>query len=216
MLDKDHLRSEALRLLLESEGLGIGLQDREALAALLWRMESFIPESTPDAVREAEGDDADQIPFLSEAFLYPLLGKEDARTVLALWDSIRESLGFQSWPPATTIERALYGSFTPIEERSEADLQRGKRLGFMEQDESGEWKLTEAGKRRQANSLKTHIRSRRVWGVELLAGPNAGTRIECQDDFELREFQDMFRVMGTQYRILLEPVGEGGEPEPLT
>ena len=51
------------------------------------RLESWIPECTPDCV-PAEDRDA---PFLSEAFLYPVLGKEDARTLLALWRRVREA-----------------------------------------------------------------------------------------------------------------------------
>ena len=38
----------------------------------------------PEAVQEAVGADVEGVPFLSEVCLYPLLGKEDARTLLAL------------------------------------------------------------------------------------------------------------------------------------
>lgn len=51
---------------------------------------SFIgfPEATQDYVTDEDYD----APFFSEAFLYPLLGKEAARTVLARWHSLEAAL----------------------------------------------------------------------------------------------------------------------------
>lgn len=38
--------------------------------------------------------DDDEQPFLSEAYLYPLLGKEDARTLLALVRAVAKAVGY--------------------------------------------------------------------------------------------------------------------------
>jgi hypothetical protein len=52
-----------------------------------------------------EGDE--EAPFMTEAYLYSLLGKEEARTVLAIGGRLRKALGMDSW--ATDKEKAAYG-----------------------------------------------------------------------------------------------------------
>ena len=45
------------------------------------RLSEFQLEATPEGCPE-------DVPFLSEAVLYPLVGKTDARTILALWTKV--------------------------------------------------------------------------------------------------------------------------------
>lgn len=66
---------------------------RECLADL----RAWHPEYTPVEVLtdwKACGGDANDIPpFFTEAYLYPLLGKNDARTILALMRPVWELIG---------------------------------------------------------------------------------------------------------------------------
>lgn len=58
-------------------------------------LDKWAPEIVPQHVRadNTHLNDVTPIPLLTEAFLYPLLGKEDARTLLALWRAITEAAG---------------------------------------------------------------------------------------------------------------------------
>jgi len=58
------------------------VKDEDALRRAIVRLYSF----------EVESNSGDE-PFLSESFLYDLIGKEDARTVLALLRRISEAAG---------------------------------------------------------------------------------------------------------------------------
>ncbi len=74
-------------------------QSGESRQDALQKLESFIVEDRPcgftaENVYYEDGDES--APFMTETFLYPLLGKEDARTVLALWRKVRESCGLDS------------------------------------------------------------------------------------------------------------------------
>lgn len=67
---------------------------RKALARLYeWTPEQGPPASFKKSPYYAKGNE-DQ-PFLSEAYLYPLLGKEDARTLLALLGAVATAVGYE-------------------------------------------------------------------------------------------------------------------------
>jgi hypothetical protein len=59
------------------------------------KMVRYIPEFIPDVVRKDMKADGikGQMPFFTEAFLYPLMGKEEARSVLASMRQVCESVG---------------------------------------------------------------------------------------------------------------------------
>lgn len=71
------------------------------------RLYKFVPEGgTPRAVIaegkkngmwDDEEDGEGPVPFFSETFLYALLGKEDARTVLGLLQRLIEAAGIEAW-----------------------------------------------------------------------------------------------------------------------
>jgi hypothetical protein len=64
---------------------------KEAAKDLLkWAPEGGFP-ATVEGAEEAEG-----APFLSEVYLYPLLGKEDARTLLALVHGLVKQAGLDA------------------------------------------------------------------------------------------------------------------------
>ena len=85
----------------------------------LFDMICFVPESAPAQFNVlahetfAAKDDSSQ-PFFTEAYLYPLLGKEDARTLLALMRNVFESLGFSPedtrWKMSEEFTRRWLGS----------------------------------------------------------------------------------------------------------
>ena len=66
---------------------------RERLA----KLREWEPEWTPQVVREefkeCGVEPGEVVPFFTEAYLYPLLGKEDARTLLALMRPVWELIG---------------------------------------------------------------------------------------------------------------------------
>lgn len=67
-----------------------------ALDFFMWRPESGFPKALKkgnDWVDERVDDES--IPFFSEAYLYALLGKEDARTFMALIGSIFRAMGIE-------------------------------------------------------------------------------------------------------------------------
>jgi hypothetical protein len=64
-----------------------------ALDLFMWRPESGFPKEM-----KKHGDGAEQdkdVPFLTESFLYPLLGKEDARTLMALVNNVFRACGIE-------------------------------------------------------------------------------------------------------------------------
>jgi len=75
--------------------------DTDELRGALKELIAFIPEgASPQDYADIFGfslediGEETQVPFLSESFLYAALGKEDARTVRALFRQICEKLGF--------------------------------------------------------------------------------------------------------------------------
>ena len=71
-------------------------QTDEARKDALRSLGSFVVECKPfgftvDNDYYEDGDET--APLMSEGFLYPLLGKEDARSVLARWREVLESCG---------------------------------------------------------------------------------------------------------------------------
>ena len=90
--DEKYQTLRAASALLYFEG---DLPERAALRCAVEGIEKWVPESTPLAVYEDNtegGREAETIPFMTEAFLYPLLGKCDARTLLALWSATKKAI----------------------------------------------------------------------------------------------------------------------------
>jgi len=65
-----------------------------AIDLFMWRPESGFPKAMKKGNSMCDGaEDEATVPFLSESFLYPLLGKEDARTLLALVNGVFNAAG---------------------------------------------------------------------------------------------------------------------------
>lgn len=64
-------------------------------------MAKYVPEdgfpSDMTPIYGDEHDELDKAPFFSETYLYNLIGKEDARTVLAYISQIARGLGYDGW-----------------------------------------------------------------------------------------------------------------------
>ena len=70
-------------------------EDGNELAEAFTSLAEFIPESTPEVVRDdsiASGWEPGSVPFFTEGFLYPLMGKDDARSILGRIRSIQRVL----------------------------------------------------------------------------------------------------------------------------
>lgn len=65
--------------------------ERESLREAVDDMDNWVPEAVPQIVVE-DNEGLDDIPFMSEAFLYPLLGKMDARRLLAIWRETKKAI----------------------------------------------------------------------------------------------------------------------------
>lgn len=78
-------------------------------------------------------------PFFSEAFLYPLLGKDDARTVLAYIHSLMRELGVDPWK----LQREINAELDAKEKEEARRLERvEKRRAFRaEYCKKKGWKL---------------------------------------------------------------------------
>jgi len=63
------------------------------------RIYAYKPESINVEFSELPGYEKgdDEAPFFSEAFLYPLMGKEDARTILAMLDNVVRAAGIDPY-----------------------------------------------------------------------------------------------------------------------
>ncbi len=87
--------TEVLRALFARASLLLGQSPEAALAALK-ALTEWSPGRWPDGFKAkangAEKGDEDA-PLFSEAYLYPLLGKEDARTILAYLHAVQRALG---------------------------------------------------------------------------------------------------------------------------
>lgn len=73
-------------------------QATDGVGSAFEELAGWVPEATPAAVleayRENGGDpESDPLPFFTEVFLYELLGKEDARALLARVRQIGVALG---------------------------------------------------------------------------------------------------------------------------
>ncbi len=66
--------------------------DEKDLEDKLIDLLSFVPYRTPESVYDGDKVEEDA-PFFSEAFLYDFLGKQEARIVLRLINSIAEETG---------------------------------------------------------------------------------------------------------------------------
>ena len=74
--------------------------DAKRLAEALDDLRKWVPEGVPEEVRkDAEecGEDPTGIPFFTEAFLYPLLGKEDARSLLGRMRRLCDAAGIPGY-----------------------------------------------------------------------------------------------------------------------
>jgi|WetSurMetagenome_2_1015567.scaffolds.fasta_scaffold72590_2 hypothetical protein len=102
-----------------------------AIRLLKWRPESGFPEQLkkdnvylPDKETKNEID-SPEIPFMSEAFLYPLLGKEDARTLMALVDHLLAGVGLDP----SSIQNMAYAEIEKDrQQRLEAEERQKKYL----------------------------------------------------------------------------------------
>lgn len=93
---EDHRIDLALRLIADATGSGVGDQQKvkDALRDLFtWTPESKPKQFSPRAQSGYRKGDEDA-PFFSESFLYVLLGKEDARSLLGRMRQLCEALGF--------------------------------------------------------------------------------------------------------------------------
>ena len=89
----------------------------EDLITAIKRLYKFVPEDgTPEAVIaegkkngmwNEEDEDEEALRFFSETFLYALLGKEDARTVLALINNVVRACGIEAWKVEHQAAREL-------------------------------------------------------------------------------------------------------------
>lgn len=69
----------------------LGLRgSQDSVQKAIAKFETFSPDFRPKGTHEDS-------PLLSEDYLYELLGKEDARTVLARWGALREAAGLSRW-----------------------------------------------------------------------------------------------------------------------
>lgn len=86
---------EVLKVLFKRAGILMGQSPDRARKAMKRLME-WKPERWPDGFKaKANGAEAgdEQAPLFSEAYLYPLFGKDDARTILALLNEVQRALG---------------------------------------------------------------------------------------------------------------------------
>lgn len=69
-----------------------------AIRLFKWRPEIGFPEALKKKNPWAdERLDDEDIPFLSEAYLYALLGKEDARTLMAMINNLMRAVGLEPY-----------------------------------------------------------------------------------------------------------------------
>lgn len=68
-----------------------------------WGMPEFLKKESKRAGFYDKGDD--EVPVICETFLYPLLGKDDARTFMALLNHVLRIVGMD--PDSAEIDRAV-------------------------------------------------------------------------------------------------------------
>jgi hypothetical protein len=70
--------------------------EEAALDLFMWRPESGFPKALKKGNDMCDGAEDDEgVPFITESFLYPLVGKEDARTFMALVNNVFRALGVE-------------------------------------------------------------------------------------------------------------------------
>ena len=100
--DADHLdahdKAEVLEALFKHASALLRL-DLTAARAAVEKMGEYTPGCWPASLTEkqmaAEGADEGDVgmPLFSEAYLYPLFGKDEARTILAKWRAVKRAVG---------------------------------------------------------------------------------------------------------------------------
>ena len=83
-------------------------------------MPDFLKKASKKAGFYDEGDD--EVPLICETFLYPLLGKDDARTFMALLNHVLRIVGMD--PDSPEIDRAID---QVIQERIDKKAEAAKR-----------------------------------------------------------------------------------------
>lgn len=124
---------------------------RTAVIQLLdWKPHGGMPKSVIKEGKAAgyycEGDE--DAPFISEAFLYSLLGKDDARTLMALLNGVLRDAGID--PHSTEIEAELSRLDEEREQeaarREKVSIEYNKRRKEREAAEKAAKKLKKKGK----------------------------------------------------------------------
>lgn len=105
---------------------------KELIHLFKFRPESGFPQRMkrnnyylPDK-ESRDGVDSQYTPFFSEAFLYPLLGKEDARTVLAILHTIIATSGIDPYEIEGIASRELDAEEKEAKEREAKRKERRK------------------------------------------------------------------------------------------
>lgn len=96
---RENDKLKVMEALFKTASTLLGL-DLTAAKAAVEAMGEYAPGRWPEATSDAgmkragavKGDEEAQ--FLSEAYLYPLFGKDEARTILAKWSAVRKAVGF--------------------------------------------------------------------------------------------------------------------------
>ena len=70
--------------------------EEAALDFFMWRPEGGFPKPMKKGNDDCDGDeDKEEVPFLSESFLYPLLGKSDARSLMSRIHGLFYAMGIE-------------------------------------------------------------------------------------------------------------------------
>jgi hypothetical protein len=97
----ERVKAKVLETLFDRAARLMGRSPEKALA-VLDKLEAWAPGRWPDGydrgpkdTRTPEGAEPgdEKAPFFSESYLYPLMGKDEARTILALLNRLRRALG---------------------------------------------------------------------------------------------------------------------------
>jgi hypothetical protein len=105
-------------------------------------MPDFLIKAAKKAGFYDEGDE--DVPLVSEAFLYPLLGKDDARTFMALINQVLRCAGVD--PHSADLDRAVSDIFDGRAERKRLAEERQKAYQKRVRDEQKAAKKAKKGK----------------------------------------------------------------------
>lgn len=119
---------------------------REAVIELMswtphWGMPAAVIKEGKKSGMYQKGDE--EMPFISEAFLYTLLGKDDARTFMAMINHILRLVGFD--PHSDDIDQAVNDIIAGREERKRVSAQRQR---MYEANVKAEQKATKKAKKK--------------------------------------------------------------------